>query len=511
MTVRHFSISVLNILFIIFLASSVSNIWWLTRSNQSLDNVDKEIRIVLSLIDPINHSRTLRVRAMQAMQNESQGDTQNAQRSLDSAQIGLDKATTSFAQYLNAPKQPGEKALAETYRLHWQNYLEEGLRPLIDAVAQNNAEQYHQLVTLTIPQLERQFEKSLDMVLAFRENYAHTLNQQAQDNFASSLTAIIVFTLMFIVLLSLVFLLLRRRVLHPLNVAKQHCDAIAAGELHTPVMFCARDEIGEMMCSLEQMRTSLSTIIGQVRKSSEVVTLASEDIATGNTDLSVRTEEQAASLGQTAASMEKLTSTVKHTAQNTYEANKLANVMRHVVQEGCTIVDNVVVSMHEIETSAGKIGSIIGIIEDIAFQTNILALNAAVEAARAGEQGRGFAVVASEVRNLAQRSAVAAKEIKALIEQSAEQVNQGNERVSCAGESMTRIIHTIKQVSELMAEITTSTGEQSRGIEQINIAMEQMDAVTRQNATLVEQAAAAACSLKEQSRVLRQSVAVFRL
>ncbi len=209
--------------------------------------------------------------------------------------------------------------------------------------------------------------------------------------------------------------------------------------------------------------------------------------------------------------MEQLTSTVKHTSENTAEANKLAGNMRSAAQEGNAIVEEVVVSMQEIESSSSKIDNIIGIIEDIAFQTNILALNAAVEAARAGEQGRGFAVVASEVRNLAQRSSVAAKEIKELIEQSGEQVVLGSDRVARAGESMKRIIGSIKQVSELMSEIALSTGEQSRGIEQINQAVAQMDSVTQQNAALVEEASAAAHSLKEQSQLLNQAVAVFKL
>ena len=209
--------------------------------------------------------------------------------------------------------------------------------------------------------------------------------------------------------------------------------------------------------------------------------------------------------------MEQLTSTVKHTSENTQQANTLATAMRSSAQEGNTIVEKAVMSMKEIESSAGKIDPIISLIEDIAFQTNILALNAAVEAARAGEQGRGFAVVASEVRNLAQRSSLAAKEIKELIEESGRQVLLGSERVSQAGESMQRIISTVKQVSELMAEIALSTGEQSRGIEQINQAVAQMDTVTQQNAALVEEASAAAHSLKEQSQLLEETVAVFKL
>ncbi|TBW09720.1 HAMP domain-containing protein [Azotobacter chroococcum subsp. isscasi] len=511
MSIRRFSLIVFSLLLFIFLASTVSNIWFLTRSNQSLDNVNKEIRVVLSVIDPINHSRTMRVRAMESMQSQTQGDAQKAQQSRETAKAVLAKADAAFAQYLEAPKQPGEAALADTYRHTWQAYLEQGLRPLLDAVAQNDSARYHALVTTAVPQLDRQFEQALDALLEFREAYAHTLNQDAQHGFVSSLTATALFALVFLLLIAAVFVLLKRRVLYSLGAAKAHCNEIAAGQLHTPVISSAKDEIGEMMRSLERMRLSLSAIIGQVRESSEAVAHASEEIAAGNTDLSARTEEQAASLGETAASMEQITSVVKHTSENAHQANSLANTMRGAVQEGDNIVDDVIVSMRNIESSSGKVGNIIKIIEDIAFQTNILALNAAVEAARAGEQGRGFAVVASEVRNLAQHSSVAAKEIKELIEQTGEQVTQGSELVGRAGESMKRIITAIKQVSDLMAGIALSTGEQSHGIEQINQAVAQMDSVTQQNAALVEQASAAAHSLKEQSQLLHQSVAVFKL
>lgn len=511
MSVRRFSLIVFSLLLLIFLANTASSIWSLTRSNQSLNNVNKEIRVVLSVIDPINHSRTMRVRAMEAMQSQTQGDAQKAQQSLETAKAVLVKANVVFAQYLEALKQPGEAELADTYRRTWQDYLEQGLRPLLDAVVQNDSARYHALVSTTVPQLDRQFEQALDALLAFREAYAHTLNQDAQDGFASSLTTTALFALVFVLLIAAVFVLLERRVLNPLDAAKAHCNEIAIGQLHTPVISNAKDEIGEMMRSLEQMRLSLSAIIGQVRESSEAVAHASEEIAAGNTNLSARTEEQAASLGETAASMEQLTSTVKHTSENAHQANTLASTMRGAAQKGDNIVDDVIVSMRNIESSSGKIESITGIIEGIAFQTNILALNAAVEAARAGEQGRGFAVVASEVRNLAQRSSVAAKEIKELIEQTGEQVTQGSELVGRAGESMKRIITAIKQVSDLMAGIALSTGEQSRGIEQINQAVAQMDSVIQQNAALVEQASAAAHSLKEQSHLLHQSVAVFKL
>ena len=511
MSVRRFSLLVFGLLLTIFLVSSASNLWSLTRSNDSLDNVNKEIRVVLSVIDPINHSRTLRVRLMEAMINASLGDSQKTQASLESANEVMQKASAAFNNYLAAPRVAGEDALATPYRQAWQNYVDNGLRPLMDAAKSNDTARFNQLVSTTVPQLDRQFEITLDNLLAFREKYAQHLNNEAQSRFVNSTMTIGVFALLFTLIIVGIFILLRRRVLLPLDAARLHCQKMAAGELNLPVVATSKDEIGGMLSALEQMRLSLVQIISQVRNSSQSVAYAAEEIAAGNTDLSARTEEQAASLGQTAASMEELTSTVKHTSENTQQANSLAGNMRSAAQEGNAIVEEAVVSMKEIETSSGKIGTIIGIIEDIAFQTNILALNAAVEAARAGEQGRGFAVVATEVRNLAQRSSVAAKEIKELIELSGRQVLVGSDRVTSAGESMQRIINSVKQVSELMSEIALSTGEQSRGIDQINLAVAQMDTVTQQNAALVEEASAAAYSLKEQSQLLEEAVAVFKL
>lgn len=511
MSVRRFSLIVFGLLLVIFFVSSASNVWSLTRSNHSLDQVNKEIRVVLSVIDPINHSRTMRVRAMEALDFQAKGDADGARNAINLAKTALGKADGAFKQYLDAPKASGEEALASAYSTAWETYRSQGLVPLLDAAANSNVVQVRELVTSKIPTLDRQFEITLDQLLAFREAHARQLNQEAQSDFTGSMTKIVVFLLVFMALLGGSFMLLKRRVLHPLDTAQQVCDDIADGRLTNVVASSAQDEIGEMMRSLERMRQSLVHIISSVRESSQTVGYAAEEIAAGNEDLSSRTEEQAASLGQTAASMEELTSTVKHTSENTDQANQLAKEMQHAAQEGNRIVTEVIDSMKTIEASSGKIDSIISIIEGIAFQTNILALNAAVEAARAGEQGRGFAVVATEVRNLAQRSSVAAKEIKELIEQSGNQINHGSGLVNTAGESMKRIIGSIGQVTTLMSEIALSTGEQSRGIEQINQAVAQMDSVTQQNASLVEQASAAAQSLKEQSQVLNESVSVFKL
>jgi len=285
---------------------------------------------------------------------------------------------------------------------------------------------------------------------------------------------------------------------------------VTAGDLATPVPLQAGDD-RSVMASLSQMQASLARVVSSVRQNSESVATASAQIAQGNQDLSSRTEQQASALQQTAATMDELGTTVRNNADNAKQANQLAQGASAVAGRGGDVVGKVVSTMQGISDSSRKIGEIIGVIDGIAFQTNILALNAAVEAARAGEQGRGFAVVASEVRSLAQRSAEAAKEIKTLIGRSVEQVEQGTVLVDQAGKTMGEIVGSIQRVSDIVAEITSACVEQSSGIEQVGDAVSQMDQATQQNAALVEESAAAAESLKGQARQLVQAVAVFRL
>jgi len=292
--------------------------------------------------------------------------------------------------------------------------------------------------------------------------------------------------------------------------AAEIAGKIAAGELAVEIKTKPND-YSSLLFAMMEMRNALARIVGEVHKSTDTITTASSEIASGNLDLSSRTEQQASSLEETASSMEELTSIVKQNADNARQADGLANSATEVARKGGAVVAQVVDTMKEINESARKIVDIIGVIDGIAFQTNILALNAAVEAARAGEQGRGFAVVASEVRNLAQRSAAAAKEIKALIGASVERVDTGAKLVDQAGATMEEIVESVKRVTDIISEIAAASREQASGIEQVNQAINQMDEVTQQNASLVEQAAAAAESLKEQTTNLSQVVSVFKL
>jgi methyl-accepting chemotaxis protein len=302
-----------------------------------------------------------------------------------------------------------------------------------------------------------------------------------------------------------------RSITRPLNEAVRVAKSVATGDLTTRIDVRGTDETGELLQALKDMNHSFAQIVSQVRSGTDTIASGSSQMAAGNLDLSSRTEEQASSLEDTASSMEQLTTTVKQNADNARQANLLAVSASEVAVRGGVVVSQVVDTMDSINESAKKIADIIGVIDGIAFQTNILALNAAVEAARAGEQGRGFAVVATEVRNLAQRSAGAAKEIKLLIDDSVDKVATGSKLVDQAGGTMNDIVLSVKRVTDIISEITTASEEQTAGIDQINMAIGQMDQVTKQNASLVEEAAAAAETLHDQAGSLARVVSVFKL
>ncbi|HWT19826.1 MAG TPA: methyl-accepting chemotaxis protein [Variovorax sp.] len=360
----------------------------------------------------------------------------------------------------------------------------------------------------------RALEKVLQRMVAYSDQQARDSMEDAARTFKTSRLLMVLMALAGIVISVglgvVVARLLARQLGGEPGYAADVVGRIANGDLSESVQ--ARSaRAGSLLFSIKRMQDQLTEVVVRIKTSSEAIATASGEIAAGNQDLSSRTEEQASSLEQTAASMEELTSTVKQNADNARQANQLALSASEVAVKGGNVVGQVVDTMASINASSKKIVDIIGVIDGIAFQTNILALNAAVEAARAGEQGRGFAVVASEVRNLAQRSGAAAKEIKGLIDDSVDKVEAGSRQVAEAGRTMDEIVDSVKRVTDIMGEITAASQEQSTGIEQVNQAIAQMDQVTQQNAALVEEAAAAAQSMQEQAAGLVASVSVFRL
>ena len=357
-------------------------------------------------------------------------------------------------------------------------------------------------------------QRALAALNALVELEHHAANAVLEDSVVADTRLMLMMTALGAVALALGAVgavVITRSITLPLKGAVAVARQVAGGELTARVAVVGKDETSELLLALRDMNDSLVRTVGEVRAGTETIAVASREIAAGNADLSSRTESQASSLEETASSMEELTSTVKRNADNARQANQLALGASSVAEQGGGVVARVVETMGSIKASSGKIVDIIGVIDGIAFQTNILALNAAVEAARAGEQGRGFAVVASEVRNLAQRSAAAAREIKALIGDSVDKVDAGGRLVDEAGQTMGRIVTSIRQVADIMGEITAATEEQGHGIGEVNQAITQMDQMTQQNAALVEQAAAAAESMREQAQLLAQAVAIFKL
>ncbi|WP_027211641.1 methyl-accepting chemotaxis protein [Burkholderia sp. WSM2232] len=346
-------------------------------------------------------------------------------------------------------------------------------------------------------------------------DYAHTRQEETITDYATHYenrrNLLIAISLFAVALAVAACVVITRAVSGPLSVAIDVARTVAEGDLRTRITIDGKDETSKLLGALREMNERLTTIVGRVRDTSTSIAGAAREIAAGNMDLSQRTEQQAASLQETASSMEQLTSTVKQNADNAQQGSMLAANASSVAQKGSTVVGQVVSTMQEISDSSTKIADITGIIEGIAFQTNILALNAAVEAARAGEQGRGFAVVASEVRSLAQRSSSAAKEIKELIASSVDRIRDGSSLAGEAGRTMTEVTHAVARVTDIMSEIAAASSEQSRGIEQVNLAITQMDNVTQQNAALVEQAAAASRSMEEQGQQLSETVGFFRV
>ena len=435
----------------------------------------------------------------------------DAAKTLQRAEDFLKQSDTAWAEYLALPADAEEQTLAAEMTRHRQAFVNDAVQPLLSALRAGDKEKADHLVMQV---MAGAFVKLQDSATALTEFQARSSQQNfvaSQNNFNTQLWLTGGIGALVLLTMVLATLSLLQSILGPVQSLMQHFRLIAAGDLSARIEVAGQDEMSQLLYGLQDMQEKLAGTVREVRDGASTISVASSEIAAGNLDLSRRTENQAANIEETASSLEELTATVKHNAENALQSSQLAHEAAAVAERGGLLVEQVVSTMDEIRASSTRIADIIGVIDSIAFQTNILALNAAVEAARAGEQGRGFAVVATEVRSLAHRSADAAKDIKALIGASVQRVDAGSALVGEAGSTMVEIVRSIQQVAVNMQEISSAGREQEAGIGQINHAVGDLDALTQQNAALVEQAAAASQSLHEQADRLSAAVAAFRL
>ena len=508
LTIKTRLVAVLAILSLMMTVIGIAGITSLSNSNESLKTVYEDRLVALGQLQDMIRSMN---RNQLSMANAALSDAAALPEMVKEVEHDRAQAEQIWKAYIATQMTPEEKALVDQFSAAHSVYLEQGLEPALAAARASDMDKMKSLMHGRMHERFLPVRDLINQLVSLQKDIGKQVYESSQASFSSFRLMVICILAGGLSLAAGIGWWLVRSITAPLDRAVRIAENVAAGDLTQQIEVHTQDETGKLLGALREMSTSLVGIVGDVRRATDSINTASSEIASGNMDLSARTEQQASSLEETASSMEELTSTVRQNADNARQANQLAGNASEVARRGGAVVSQVVDKMSAINESAYKIVEIISVIDGIAFQTNILALNAAVEAARAGEQGRGFAVVASEVRNLAQRAGNAAKEIKQLIDNSVAQVEEGSRLVDQAGATMSEVVQSVQQVTDIIGEISAASGEQSSGLQQINQAVVQMDSATQQNAALVEQAAAAAGALQEQAASLSQAVSVFRL
>lgn len=505
-TIRFVMLTILGIFCLMWAGVGLYGSWALSRVADGND-VDRQLVKQMTVLSQGNDQYFRFVtRLTRAMDVQAAGGTADLtpQQALDTMSKKLDEMKAMSPGPMDA--QISSQVIAS-----WQALLDNGVKPQMQLAQQANLDAYRQQANTVTPPLSRAFGESAGQFNKAADSILDRTRVTVDGLTSFTRTVIITATLIGLLILLFADRYLVAMLVKPLDQLRYHFRQIAQGDLSQPIVPFGRNCVGQLVPLLTAMQDSLREAVSTIRAGSENIWRGATEISSGNNDLSSRTEEQAAALEETAASMEQLTATVKLNADNARQASELADVASTTASRGGELVENVVHTMTGISVSSKKIAEITSVINSIAFQTNILALNAAVEAARAGEQGRGFAVVAGEVRNLASRSANAAKEIEGLIADSVSRVEEGARLVNDTGITMEAVLRDITGVTTIMKQIAAASEEQSKGISQVGVAITQMDGVTQQNASLVEQVSAAASALERQTEELQRSVQKFRL
>ncbi|PTW99320.1 methyl-accepting chemotaxis protein [Achromobacter mucicolens] len=513
LSIRAILTTALAVFFALFLMTGIAVYQQLASNRTSIEvMLDTNLVRANSLDDAAAELLRARVVLLSAQSALLEGKSLDNMASMQRLDGYVTKATGLIDTARKLPEHsPTGKPLFDAALAAYDVYAREAIVPLIGAIRAGNAKEAGRINLDKVTPLGITFTQSIQQYVDFADEVGQRVAREAAARINGAIAFLICLLVVVAALVVGLYVVFGRAVFRPLHEAGRLFDRIASGDLTNRIEQRGNNEIGVLYAAVKRMQDSLARTVSAVRLGVEEIHTGSREIAAGNIDLSSRTEQQAASLEETAASMDELSSTVKNNADSSRSAAQLAMAASEVAARGGQAVGDVVGTMRGIADSSHRISDIVGVIDGIAFQTNILALNAAVEAARAGEQGKGFAVVASEVRALAQRSAAAAKEIKGLIDDSVQKVSVGSDQVEAAGATMQEIVVSVRRVTDIINEISSASEEQSQGIQQVNQAVSQMDSVTQQNAALVEEAAASAASLETQAQRLREAVAVFKL